>query len=148
MKAYIICIALALLFTIVSDLFFKYKKNIFGVILLSLSLLLISLIAGLRSEYVGTDIRVYLKGLYNGFYNENLTLIMAIKKNGIEPMFALVVFLATKFGNINIVLFILSLICALPIYYYSYIQKEKIPCTFNVFIYLSALGLSRGMWGL
>lgn len=138
MKAYVICVIATISFALLSDKALKNKKMKLGKILLTISFLIPCLIAGIRSEYVGTDVHTYLKGLYIDFLNNSANPISAVFSHNIEPGFCLLVYISTFFKSLNFTMFMVSFVSILPIYIFAYKNRYKI----NIFIIISIFMLS------
>lgn len=139
MKAYIINIILCLFFSIVSDAAYKKKKNKIGTFFLILVALTMSIISGLRSETVGTDIHNYVISLFKDFSMYGNGIVSNYTKFGVEIGFTSLVFLFSKFNNINFVLFGIQLAIVIPLIIYCYKVKDKIPIELNIFIFLMTM---------
>ena len=139
MKAYIINIIICLFFSVVADASYKNKKNKIGMFFLILVALTMSVISGLRSETVGTDIHNYVISLFRDFSMYGNGIISNYTKFGVEIGFTSLVFLFSKFNNINFVLFGIQLAIVIPLLIYCYKVKDKTPISLNVFIFLMTM---------
>ncbi len=106
----------------------KFKeKKIIQVLLIILALLIPCLLAGMRSEKIGTDVNVYVKPLFKcakkakdikEFYSLGWPLAWRIKKvSEYEYGFSFLVYIVTKvFGNLQAVLFFIQMLTVVPVY--------------------------------
>ena len=139
MKAYILNFIICMLLSFISDVMFKKNKKKIGIIFVILIVLVMSTIAGVRSETVGTDIHNYVTSLFKYSYQLHVGIFDIYSKFGVELGFTLLVFISSKFGDLNLVLFFIQIAVVLPIVLYSYKMKEKVPISINIFIFLMTM---------
>ena len=136
MKAYIICFTLTIVITYISERLLKIGKKKLGIFFLTLSLLTMSVFAGLRSRSVGIDVNNYPSSAYALFVENGYSYIQVLNFMNVEPLFILLVRISTIFENFNVTLFFLELACVLPICIYAYKRKNDCSMTLIIFIFL------------
>ena len=136
MKAYIVNFILCMLLSFIADVMFKKNKKRMGIIFIILTILVMGIIAGVRSENVGTDIHNYVTSLFEYSYQLHTGIFDIYSKFGVELGFTILVFISSRFGDLYLVLFFIQLAIVLPIAIYSYKVKEQIPISINIFIFL------------
>ena len=139
MKAYIVNFILCMLLSFIADVMFKKNKKRMGIIFIILTILVMGIIAGVRSENVGTDIHNYVTSLFEYSYQLHTGIFDIYSKFGVELGFTILVFISSRFGDLNLVLFFIQLAIVLPIAIYSYKVKEQIPISINIFIFLMTM---------
>ncbi len=116
----------------------KYSK-----IFAAFAIILISLIAGLRGEDVGVDVKVYITNYCK--IAENLTGLKSILNNNIlnignEYAFGILLYLCTRFKHsVQIILFLIQFLTVLPIYKACTTIKHKynnFSITFSMMVYM------------
>lgn len=143
MKAYILIFITSLFFCILSDFNYNKKKFIFSKMFLMITVIALCLLAAFRTEYVGRDIHNYLTLLFRDF-SSGITLLEELKStraSGIEPLFMLLVLIASKFKSLNVVFFFVQLAITLPIVIFAYnLKKTKnVSISFTIFIFLMTM---------
>lgn len=147
MKEYVICFIISAIFALLSKYCFRKNNNNLGKIFLILSFLGPCVLAGLRSIMVGTDVTVYVTGLYNSSIQSS-NIFNFLGNIDIEYGFALLVYLSSKFGDIHFCLFFIELFVVFPIciYIYKCRNEKSIFLSLLIFllvIYCSSLNLMR-----
>lgn len=90
----------------------KQVRNIYGVV----GIFIICLLAGLRSETVGTDVLVYAKPIYESASSTNKFANLLLE-TGNEFIYYIIAFIVSNvFNSFQVFLFILELLVACPIY--------------------------------
>lgn len=100
-----------------------------------LALFISSMLAGIRSDTVGVDVKTYSMPWFNmaRSYSNFITYYIA---TGTDIGFAFVIFFATKiFNSIIAVHFFISFIQALPIYFVAYIYRDRQHMYNTMFVY-------------
>lgn len=133
MWIYLICFAVSCLFFKMSELSKnRIKYNMFTII----GLLIPCILAGLRSDTIGTDVHVYVKPMFEAacsassfFEYQNVGWIASwtyMYVHEIEIGFSLFVYIIAKvFGNISVLLTCIQLLIIIPFYKgLSYFRKE------------------------
>lgn len=93
------------------------------------------LLAGLRSETVGIDVRVYAVSLFNHAKHYN-NLYAFLKTTDIELFYAILVYITSKFtDNIGLLLFLSQLLTILPLYCVVLLNKQIKSKAFAMSIY-------------
>lgn len=138
MKAYIISFILILLFTYVAEKKINKNKNKEGCFFLIISLLILVLIAGLRTRFVGVDSSNYPLAIYQ-LAVEGKTYMQIIQITKVEPLFVLIIYISSIFKNYNVTMGFVEFFCALPIYIYAFKNKENNSITFTIFIFLTTM---------
>ena len=120
-----------ILFFLISCLFFwlseKCKNRIARNLLAIIAILIPCILAGLRSDTIGTDVKVYVEPMYNAAKeSHNLTDYMNQRwfviwrymyVNKFEIGFSFMIYFIQKFGgSLSIVLFFIQLLIIAPIY--------------------------------
>ena len=143
MKAYVLTFIICLLLCTISDMLFNKKKANLFKIFMSLAIIVLCLLAALRSEYVGRDVHNYLTMLFRDFSSgvSFIDELRSTRAGGIEPLFMLLVLIFSKFKSLNIVFFFVQLAIVLPIFIFSYhLKKDKgIPITLTIFVFLMTM---------
>ncbi len=121
MYIYILVFSISCFFFYISE---KSKNKGFKKIAILMAILLPCLLAGLRSNKIGTDVMVYAKPLFNvaensqsfsDFLSQHLYGHKMV--NGFEIGYVfLTYFIAKIFNNFNVLLFIIELLMILPLY--------------------------------
>lgn len=141
------------------------KRKIIQILLVITALLIPCLLAGLRSENIGTDVKVYVRPLFNcakkassikEFYSLGWSIIYRIKKvYEYEYGFSFLIYIITKiFKNIQCVLFFIQALTVVPIYlalrkYEKYNDKIWLGMLMYYFIFFSfSLNAMRQMIGI
>lgn len=136
MKGYIICFLIAMLFAYFSNQALKKDRNGIGILFLILSLFTVCFFAGVRSIDVGADIKTYVTYLQYKYVNEGVSFFQGMSATKLEILFSLTVYIASFFKNINITLFFIEFVCALPIYLFAYKERKKYAFLYTIFIFL------------
>ena len=116
----------------------KVKKNKkLEIILLIISVLPLSILAGLRTIDLGWDVEQYGIAIYNRINSFTFTNLVAYTKLGyFEPGFLYLFYICIKiFNNINFVLFCLHIIITFSVLYFAYQNKEKSPILITMILY-------------
>lgn len=112
-----------------------YSKKLIEKVLMIFACILPCLLAGLRADYVGKDISVYVTNNFNMAINHSMDLFTYFNKTGLEFFFALIVYICAKYGNIHILYFMIELLTIVPIMVLLYHNKNKISMTFGMAIF-------------
>jgi hypothetical protein len=137
MKAYIITIIIAYFFAFLGENLLKKNKKHMGMLNLVISLTVICLLAGVRDLSIGTDVYVYLYPMFKAFAFNGSSVIYQLQNSMTEIGFIILVYIIVSiFKNINILMFVVELCVALPIYIYAYKQKDKHSISFIILIFL------------
>lgn len=156
MYIYIIVFIFSCLFIGLSELLKNnFMKNCFVII----GILLPCFLAAFRSEVIGTDIRVYVKPIFeaaqntnnlNDFFDESWYLIWRYKTVGdYEIGFTLIIYFITKiFNSLSMVLFTIHFLIIFPIYKGLEYFKKKLSIwyglmTFYLLFYNASLNMMR-----
>lgn len=138
MRAYILCIIIVTLINILNEFVFKSKTGkftLFNKFLFVISLLIPCVIAGARDITVGTDVRGYVLRLSN-VVSSSPNFIHYLMNANSDIFFSILVYIGYFSKNFNVLLFFIELAVALPIYLYAYLEKDKIPFTVNILVFL------------
>ena len=121
---YIVCFLISCAFFLLSEKSkTKFARNILAII----AILLPCILAGLRADTIGTDLKVYVEPMYNAakeshslsaYMNQRWFVIWRyMYVNSFEIGFSLMVFLIQKLGgSFAMVLFFIQLLIVAPIY--------------------------------
>ena len=119
---------------IIQKLMVKHKK--IAIFLCLVSILILSLLAGLRALNVGRDLRVYVISSFNNSRNFGSIINYLKYYNFKEPLYYTLNYLVYKYnGNINFLLFVIQLIISSVIYYIAYKESENNNGTFSIYIF-------------
>lgn len=112
-----------------------------GIFLLILSILPLTLLAGLRSVELGYDTKLYGVSIFERIHNYTGTeFINYLSISSVEKGFLVVVFLLDRIcGNINFVLFGLQAIISISFIIFMYSYKEKCRFTIMMLVYCCTL---------
>lgn len=138
MKAYVVSFILTLLFAYIAEKNFKKSKNKLGLIFLFISLVILVVIAGLRTRLIGVDSSNYPLAIYN-LSIEGKSYLQILKNTKVEPLFTLIIYISAIFKNYNVTMGTIELICALPIYIYAFKSRKDKSITFVIFIFLTTM---------
>lgn len=139
MKAYILSIAIVLVLSFFADYLKNKKKDKASILIVILSCIVASFIAGIRDENVGTDIHNYVTALFDESGNNIFSFISLYIKYRIEIGFTALVSLFSIFRNLNVVLFGIELACILPVAIYAIKQRSKVPIACVMFVYMISM---------
>lgn len=109
----------------------KKQRDIFAF----LGIIILSIIAGLRDETVGRDIRVYVSNYFTEFLSVNSIseAFYHVRFTQLEKLYVILVFLCTRVSsNIASILFMLQLLTVLPVYLAAKIWCKR----YNTPVYL------------
>lgn len=134
MKAYIICLVITLIINLIAEKIIK-KNKVMGILLLIISLFIVCFIAGVRNIYTGRDIRVYVMRLYNQSLSYT-NIFTYLKNSNSDILFAIIVFVGSLSNNINVVLFLIELCVALPIYIYAYLNRNSVNLAITIEVFM------------
>ncbi|MDE6141342.1 MAG: EpsG family protein, partial [Bacilli bacterium] len=134
-----ICIVVSTIINILASKMFKKNKKKTGIFLLVLSLLVVSIIAGARTIYVGTDVRGYVVRLTNVFKSSKGIFSVYMRNAGSELLFSVLVYIGYYFRGMNQLLFLIEFAVALPIFIYAYLEKDKIPIPITIFVFFTTM---------
>lgn len=138
MRGYLLCFILAITLAFLSERSYK-KNNLFlGKLFLVLSLFVPCFIAGVRNITVGKDVSSYFMVLFKGFTSGE-SFLFVTQKAGVEIGYAIFMYIASLFKNVNIALFLSEFLVCLPIYLLAYDNKKKYSLTFTITIFLLTL---------
>ena len=135
MKAYILCIVLVTIINFINEFLLNKKNSKSNIILYLLSLFLICFIAGSRSITVGRDIGTYVIRLANLTTTSNGIIDYLINSNS-DFLFALLNYIGYIFKDYHVLLFVIELAVAFPVYIYAYLNRDKVPYTITILIFL------------
>lgn len=124
MIPYLIAFSLSLIFIALSIKFDKkgYKKG--NKICVFISIFIISLFAGLRSETIGTDVLVYVKPYLDFINLYGLNWLM--KYSDCEILYLLfTTFVSILGGDLKLLLFLITFLISLLVYLYAYDNKDE-----------------------
>lgn len=137
MKAYVFVIIVTFIINLVNE-FLLMKKDkkfkIFNWILYLLSLIIICSVAGARTVDVGTDVKGYVYRLVN--LAKTSPFFFYLKNSQSDLLFALLVYIGYLTKNINMVLFVIELAVAIPIFIYAYLERKRLSFTLCILIFL------------
>ncbi|NEX50178.1 EpsG family protein [Lactococcus lactis] len=124
MFPYFICFSIALTFSKISE-YFRIKNINLYYFFMILSILVLSIFAGIRNLNVGTDIAVYGQSTFEIAVNSNDFLQMINHSSGIELGYNFINYIVSRFThNLNILLFVISLITNSAVYV-SFVNFRK-----------------------
>lgn len=139
MKAYILCFILSLFFVFLAERSFRKKHKKVGFLWLVCSMLIICLIAGVRSLTVGKDIHSYFSVLYYNFIEMKLDFFTIKQIANVEIGYTLLIYLSSLFKNIYFCLFVTELAVCFPIYIFAYKKRKEYSMLFVIAIFLLTL---------
>lgn len=133
---YSLVIYLSVMFIDMADKNIKgTKKNYKFYIFFFISIIMPCLLAGMRGDTVGVDIKTYSKPMYELAMNMS-SLFDYIKINRVEMGFSTLVYVSTKLTHsIFGVHFAIALFQILPVYFTALLYREKFPMRWPVFVY-------------
>lgn len=145
---YIICFVIATLFAYLAN---KSSKKVYRYIFSAIAILAPSILAGLRSTNIGTDINIYVLPAFNVAKNsENfITYLTNIQELDTEFLYNVLVYVIAKTTNsINVLLFVQHFIICLLFYIgaYNFRNKSYSFVTYSLFLlmyYNMSLNLIR-----
>lgn len=140
---YIVCFLISCAFFLLSEKSkTKFARNILAII----AILLPCILAGLRADTIGTDVKVYVEPMYNAakeshslsaYMNQRWFVIWRyMYVNSFEIGFSLMVFLIQKLGgSFAMVLFFIQLLIVAPIYIGLRKIHKSYPIWFCMFVF-------------
>lgn len=145
---YLIAFGLTILCTYIAEKSFKKEKKIVGIFFSILAVLIPSILAGLRSRNIGTDIEVYIEPYFKKalVYKNFFRYYSSVKS---DLLYLGVLYLVSRLtNNIQILFFVLELIIMIFLYLgiYNFRGKASMPLMMMVFLtffYNRTLNLSR-----
>ena len=126
---YIITFVIAIFLVYAHDHLVKdTKRKYVKAMLLIASILILSLLAGLRTDNVGTDINLYIKSIFQESLQFNSFSQFISTRPTTEIGYMFVNFIVSRFtSNFNVLLFVLELIICSCVFKGLYDFREKIP---------------------
>lgn len=139
MKAYFLVLFVSILFVMLAEKLFEKKCNLIGVIAMLLSLLLLVIVAAVRSDSVGTDIKFYYYQIFYDFVMSGKSIMTELHRANVEPGFVILVYLSSIFKNFNISMGIIQFIIIIPIYILAYKLRNKYSMTMIVLVFITTM---------
>ena len=135
MLYYLMAFSTSLTFVAISESQFKKNKNKSGVLFSIIAIFIVCWLAGIRGYSVGTDVLYYAVPQFE-YAKQFSDYFSYMSISQIEPLYALIVFLTSKFcSDVSVLLFLSQLLVLVPIYIVLYKKKNSISITFGMFIY-------------
>lgn len=126
-------IIVMILAIITQKLMVRHKK--ISIFLCLIGIIILSLLAGLRSIDVGRDLRVYVISSFNNCRNFSSIISYLDYYSFKEPLYYSLNYIVYKCsGDINVLLFVIQLIISSIIYYIAYKESENNKGTFSIYI--------------
>lgn len=138
---YIITFIIVILLTFILEKILKKQtkksKKILVTILFIIPVFILSLLAGLRTENIGTDVRIYVKPVFEHAESfDNLGDMLSSKRFTIEPGYLILNFIISRFtDNLNILMFILEFIICACVFKGLYNFRDKFPMWLGVAVF-------------
>lgn len=134
MLIYIIIFLISFIFAYQAEKKLKKGRKKQFYILSIISIVIPSLLAGLRASGIGTDTKVYIDWVFReSVYAENISdIIEFINYSGIEPLYCLVNFVVSRFSNnLSSIYFVLEFIFLFFSYFACVKMSKKINISFS-----------------
>lgn len=136
MIPYLICFLFTIFFTYIAEVNFRKKRKIVGIIFSIFTILLPSIMAGIRDMTIGSDTSGYPLNIFNKskMYNN---LRSVLENTNEEFGFVLLGYVTSMLtNNIHYYLFFIELITMSFIYLFAYYKRDKVPMSFFITIYM------------
>ena len=128
---------MSFLFCYLSERMYKKKKKWVGILWTSISILVLCILATLRSTTVGGDISVYLLPNFEKAITYSKFLdFYVVASSQMEVLFSLLVYLFAKIGSIKCLFFAIEFLVLTPVYYVLYKNRERCSITVGYIIYV------------
>ncbi len=137
MYIYLLIFAIAIFLTYIAQLAFKEKKNSLGILLSVCVITILSLLAGVRDNTVGTDVRVYMESSFR-----LATMATSFSEYSLsvqsEFLYTLLNYcVAFVTNNLHIFMFIVEAIIVTLVYMTIYYYRKKIPMWVGLLVFLT-----------
>lgn len=133
MIPYLVCFLLSTALIALSEYSFRRNKKIFAIILGGTSVLILSIMAGIRSYDVGTDINFYILPFYRRAqsYSASFQSLWSANIENVEVLFLILEYISARvFHSPHFVMFALSLITNGFVYKGIIKQRERMSVSF------------------
>ncbi len=164
MIIYLICFIISALLIYLSQNKYKEKKAL-SIFLIVVALLIPCILAGLRSDKIGTDVNVYVKPLFgcakeaasikDFVLSEVTTRYGIVNVTEYEYGFIVLIYFVTKlFSSLNVALFFIQLMIIIPIYFgirkFDDLKDKQWLCMLVYYLLFYGMGLNimRQMIGM
>lgn len=145
MLAFVICFIFSPVFTYSAEKSFKKNQKKNGIFFSIIAILIPTIIAALRSEEIGRDIKMYVAPyLELANYSSASRYWTYYKIANLEKGYALMVFFMSFITtDYHVLLFFIHLLPIVAVFYFAYYNKDEISMTLVMIVYL-LLWYSRG----
>lgn len=125
------------IFCYLSERKYRKRKRQLGNFYAGISVLILCILAAVRSTSVGGDIMVYLlPNFERAITYSSFTEFYAVASVQMEFLFSLLVYCYAKIGNLSLLFFTIELLILVPLYYVLYKSKERCSITIAYIIYV------------